>query len=102
MSLMQSKVAIDNTFSFNEASLSNIEKELRSLNPNKDYTFKNIPPQILKESRECGSNILQKLFSNTLSNKVFPDEFKLADVTPIYKKDDPNKSKNYRPVNVLP
>ena len=37
-----------------------------------------------------------------MSNKEFPDELKLADVTPIYKKDDPNKSKNYRPVSVLP
>ena len=36
-----------------------------------------------------------------MSNKKFPDELKLGDVTPIYKKDDPNKSKNYRPVSVL-
>ena len=37
-----------------------------------------------------------------MSNKEFPDELKLADVTLIYKKDDPNKSKNYRPLSVLP
>ena len=84
--LIQSKVANDSTFSFNEASLSDIEKELRSLNPNKAYTFKNIPPKILKESREYCSDILQKLFNKTLSNKEFPDELKLAHVTPIYKK----------------
>ena len=36
-----------------------------------------------------------------MSNKEFPDELKLADVTPTYKKDDPNKSKNYRPASVL-
>ena len=94
--LIQSKVASDSAFSFNEASLPNIEKELTSLNPNKAYTFKNISPKILKESTECCSDIQQKRFNNTLSNKEFPDE-KLADVIPIYKKDDPNKSKNYRP-----
>ena len=102
--LIQRKVANDSTFSFNEASLSDIEKELRSINPNKAHTFKNIPPKILKESREyCSdiSDILQKLFNKTLSHKEFPDELKLADVTPIFKKDDPNKSKNYRPVSVL-
>ena len=43
-----------------------------------------------------------KLFNNTLSNTEFPDELKLADVTPLCKKDDPNKSKNYRPISVLP
>ena len=37
-----------------------------------------------------------------MTNKEFPDELKLADVTLIYKKDDPNKSKNYRPLSVLP
>ena len=94
--LIQSKVANDSTFSFNEASLSDIEKELRSLNPNKAYTFKNIPPKILKESRECCLDILQKLFNNTFSDNEFPDELKLADVTPIHKKANPNKSKNYR------
>ena len=59
-------------------------------------------PIILKESRECYSDILQKHFNNTLSNKEFPDELKLANVTLIYTKDDPNKSKNFRPVSVFP
>ena len=81
--LIQRKVANDSTFSFNEASLSDIQNELRSLNPNKAYTFKNIPPKILKESRKYCSDILQKIFNKTLSNKEFPDKLKLADVTPI-------------------
>ena len=99
--LIQSKVANDSTFAFNKASLSDIEKELRSLNPTKGYTFKNILPKILKGSIECCSDILQKFFNNTLSNKEFPDELKLVDETPIYKKDDPNKSENCRSVSVL-
>ena len=37
-----------------------------------------------------------------MSNKEFLDELKLADVTQIYKKDDPNESKIYRPVSILP
>ena len=37
-----------------------------------------------------------------MSNKEFPDELKLADVTPIYKKDGLNESKNCRPASVLP
>ena len=100
--LIQKKVANNNAFSFNETSSSDIEKELKSINPNKAYTFKNIPPKILKESIECCSDILQKLFNNTLSNKEFPDELKLAHVTPTWKKEDPNKSKNDRAVSVFP
>ena len=37
--LIQSKVENDSTFSFNEVSLSDIEKELRSLNPSKVYAY---------------------------------------------------------------
>jgi len=32
----------------------------------------------------------------------FPNELKLADVTPVHKKGDSNLVKNYRPVSVLP
>ena len=50
--LIQSKVANDSTFSFNEASLSDIEKELRLLKSKKAYTFiKNIAPKILKRNQ---------------------------------------------------
>ena len=80
---IQSKVGNDNIPSFDEASLSDIEKGLRSLHSNKAYNFTNITPKILKESRECCSDILQKLFNKILSNKEIPDESKLADVTPI-------------------
>ena len=35
-------------------------------------------------------------------NHCFPDKLKLADITPIFKKDDATLAKNYRPVSVLP
>ena len=34
--------------------------------------------------------------------KNFPNELKLAVITPIYKKDDSTVAKNYRPVSLLP
>ena len=36
-----------------------------------------------------------------LLNKNFPENLKLADVTPIFKKKDKTFAENYRPVNVL-
>ena len=38
----------------------------------------------------------------TFQTGVFPDELKLADITPTYKKEDPTNVKNYRPISVLP
>ena len=42
------------------------------------------------------------MFNNTILTFNFPDKLKVADVSPIFEKDDPQKLKNYRPVSVLP
>ena len=56
----------------------------------------------MKASIESCFEVLKKLFNNTTLISNFPDKLKAADVSPIFKKDDPQKSKNYRPVSVLP
>ena len=56
----------------------------------------------MKASIESCSEALTKLFNNTILTSDFPDKLKVTDITPIFKKDDPQKSKNYRPVSVLP
>ena len=40
--------------------------------------------------------------NHTIKNEKFPDSLKKADITPVYKKDDPTDKVNYRPVSVLP
>ena len=54
----------------------------------------------MKNSIESCSEALTKLFNNTILTSDFPDKLRIADVNP--KKDDLQKSKNYRPVSVLP
>ena len=41
------------------------------------------------------------MFNNTILTSDFPDKLNVADVSPIFQKDDPQKSKNYRPASVL-
>ena len=48
------------------------------------------------------SPTVHNLFNKTFHENVFPDELKVADITPIFKKDDSTNVKNYRPVSVLP
>ena len=33
---------------------------------------------------------------------IFPEKFKLAKITPVYKKDDKYLVENYRPISLLP
>ena len=45
---------------------------------------------------------LARLFQKVERAAVFPDSWKVARVTPVYKKGDATDPKNYRPVSVLP
>ena len=42
------------------------------------------------------------IFKLSLQKGCFPEELKIARVTPIYKADDVNEIGNYRPISVLP
>ena len=87
---------------FKEVYISETGKELRELNSNKTATFGNIPTKILKQSSKSFSDTLQKLINDALRDGYFPKKLKCADVTSDFKNDDPTKTKNYRPVSVLP
>ena len=100
--LIKQKLEDVDHFSFKEVSVSETEKELRELNSNNATTFGNIPTKILRQSCKSCSDTLQKLFNDALTDGYFQDKLKRADITPVFKKDDPTKAKNYRPVSVLP
>ena len=42
------------------------------------------------------------IFQNILITSTYPDMWKLANVTPIFKKGDEQLIKNYRPISLLP
>ena len=54
--------------------------------------------------KKCASHISRKLstFFNNFMEGTFPEVLKSGKITPIYKKDEPQKFGNYRPVSVLP
>ena len=45
---------------------------------------------------------LKLIFDQILATGIYPDSWKLANVTPIYKKGDKQNVKNYRPISLLP
>ena len=42
------------------------------------------------------------IINNYLKDGLFPKELKLADVSPVFRKDDDLNKENYRPVSILP
>ena len=72
-------------FAFNKVTFQEIEQELRNLDTKKSTTFNNIPSKHLKENNDiCSSNIMQ-LINETINDCDFPNELKLANITPIHK-----------------
>ena len=100
--LIKSKTGNEKSFKFEAISVSDIEKEIRTINPQKATSSGNIPPKILKLSSDTTATILQELFNESLSNYEFPVKLKLADIIPVFKKKNPLDKANYRPVSVLP
>ena len=71
------------------------------MNPKKATGPDKIPVKIVKLAASVIDSHLTNIINNDLSNNAFSDSAKLASVRPIYKKDDRNEIKNYRPVSIL-
>ena len=70
-------------------------RELLKIDPKKATTANSIPSKTLKLSADISRDIFQNLFNDMLSTGNFIDNMKLADMTPVFKKNDPLKKENY-------
>ena len=98
-------ITINELFQFSEIEEKSEENlsETDKLDNKKVGSYKNIPTKILKESSEISCEYLRKIWNEqVIMQKKFLNELKLADITPILKKDDSTLAKNYRPVTVFP
>ena len=86
---------------FREVNLRDIEKK-NSKKAVGSYN-QNIPAKILRETSYICNHELQQMGNDkVLKNCQFPENLKLADITPVFKKDDKNLAKNYTLVRVAP
>ena len=75
---------------------------LNKLKNGKSTETHNLPNRILKLSKDVIANSLSDLFNACIDASVFPSDFKMARVAPIFKSDDRENLNNYRPISVLP
>ena len=79
-----------------------MEIEIQNIGLKKATTKNTIPPKILKISFNTSTETVHNLFNECLITGNLPDNLKLADITPVFKKNDSLNKENYRPVSVLP
>ena len=71
-----------NIFSFKKKTvgISDIEKEVNSINLRKATTYNSIPPKNFKKSSKVSGSVLHKLFHNSIQKSEFPQNLKLDDI----------------------
>ena len=87
---------ITSKFSFQPVSVNDVKQVIKDLKSNRSVGG-DIPTNILKECNFTFS-VLADCINTSFENGAFPDCLKEANVTPIFKKDDPLDKENYRPV----
>ena len=87
-------------FSFQPVTIEEVKNIVRALKTHKAVGGE-IPTKILKEC-DFTFYVLTKCINKSIDTGYFPDSLKLANVTPVFKKEDPLDKCNYRPVSILP
>ena len=74
---------------------------ISKLDANKALGSDDIPPQVLKERALELAPSFADLFNYSMYIGAVPDQWKIAHVTPVFKKGDKNSVTNYRPISLF-
>ena len=74
---------------------------LRKLKTGKAGGPDNLNNELLKMTARSITPSMTLLFNRILSTGIYPDVWKQANISPVFKKGDRQKKKNYRPVSLL-
>ena len=80
----------------------NIVEHIRKLNSNKAHGHDMISIKMMKMFDNSIAHPLFKIYKSCIRKNYFPKKWKMANVVPVYKKNEKNFVQNYRPISLLP
>ena len=79
-----------------------VEVEISQLNENKATGYDDLAPKLVKKISKYTVQPLTYILNQTFPTGVLPKELKIALVTPVFKANERDQFKNYRPISILP
>lgn len=93
---------VSNSFLLFHTTPEEIANIINDLKPNTAAGFDDIQVAPLKYVSDLISYVLSNIGNKMIDTGIFPDELKIARVTPIHKGGNDYTANNYRPISVLP
>ena len=100
---IKENISVLDNFEFAKITSQDILSEINNIDTKKLGTSLSIPSKMVKIASNTVADYLTVIWNEqVLEQGIFPDELKLAEITPIFKKGDSTLAKSYRPVSILP
>ena len=101
LAIHKSHASVNNSFYFYPSTTEEVSLTIDQLNIRKAVRNNDVETKFIKYAKTIISPIISKLFNRCITNGIFPNCLKIAEIIPVYKKDDKNKATNYRPIALL-
>ena len=79
-----------------------LNEAFQRLKTKKSSAYDEISSDVIKRISPSVFQTMRYIFNLSIENGIFPDQLKIAKVTPLFKKDGNALMDNYRPISVPP
>ena len=90
------------SFKLKKVTKNGILKSPESLRNDYSTGYNNIPVSFMKPIAEYNSLTFNIRINNLIKESKFPDQWKIACISPVPKVNNPTELKDYRPISILP
>ena len=90
------------SFSFKSVNKLDIHRIINNLSSKNSSGHDEISSVLLKKLGNILSSPITTIINQSLKSGIFPDNLKIAKISPIFKKGDHHQIENYRPISLLP
>lgn len=98
---IKENVSSDLKFTFKCVNYPDIVNVIKGFDGKKAQGYDMMPMKLLQKCAPHIAPQLAKLVNNSITENIFPNDLKFAEVSSLFKKKDPLSKINYRPVSVL-